>query len=297
MHTLLLLLPDLALIATGALLFHVLRWSEDFWSQLERLVYQLLFPALLFNSIVRSRIDLAQAAPFALGIFCVLLVGIGLGALGRRLFAVDERRFASGVQCAFRFNSYLALALSHRLGGDAGIALCAVMVAVAVPTGNLAAVWFMARQSGEGLWQALLRNPLVIATVTGLAANLLGVSMPEPLNAYLTRLGAAAIALGLMAVGAGLRPSGASGDDGFARYAMAVKLLAMPLAGLLLARALGLATLPTQILVLFGAVPTASAAYILAARMGGDGPFVARLITHSTLLSAATIPMWLALAS
>jgi predicted permease len=68
----------------------------------------------------------------------------------------------------------------------------------------------------------------------------------------------------------------------------------MPMAALLIARALGLAPLATQILVLFGAVPSASACYILATRMGSDGPYVARLITASTLISAITLPLWLA---
>jgi predicted permease len=294
MNTLLLLLPDLALIATGAALARWVDWSEGFWSSLEKLVYYVLFPALLFTAIVRNRIDPSSAAPFALGVLAVLLFGIALGALGGRLFGIENRRFSGAVQCAFRFNSYVALALAHRIGGDAGVALCAVMVAVAVPTGNIAAVWFLARNSGAGVFKALLRNPLVLATACGLAANLTGIEMPEPLTAFLNRMGAASIALGLILVGAGLKPSGARGDDGFARYAVMVKLLAMPMAALVIARALGLAPLATQILVLFGAVPSASACYILATRMGSDGPYVARLITASTLISAITLPLWLA---
>ena len=294
MHTLLLLLPDLALIATGAALARGMRWSPGFWASLEKLVYYVLFPPLLFTAIVRNRFDLAQAAPFALGVFLVLLFGIALGALGGRLFAMDQRRFSSAVQCAFRFNSYVALAVSQRLGGDAGVALCAVMVAVAVPTGNLAAVWFMARGSPTGTLKSLVRNPLVIATVCGLVAHMLDVRLPEPLSAYLSRLGTAAIALGLIAVGAGLEPSGARGDDRFAGYAISIKLVAMPLAAWWLAQALQLPPLATQVLVLFGAVPSASSCYVLATNMGGDGPYVARLITATTLLSAVSLPLWLA---
>ncbi len=45
--------------------------------------------------------------------------------------------------------------------------------------------------------------------------------------------------------------------------------------------------------VLFASMPTAPASYVLATRMGGDGPFVARLITVSLLASLAGIPFWL----
>jgi predicted permease len=293
MDTLLLLLPDLALIASGTVLYRASAWGDAFWTGLEKLVYNLLFPALLFTSIVRNRIALEEAAPFAGAVLAVLAVGIALGRLGRRLYTVEPRRFASGVQCAFRFNSYIALALSQRLGGEAGVALCAVVVAVAVPMGNAAAVWHLARHSGAGLWRELARNPLILATVAGLGANLAGVSLPEPVGAYLSRLGLAAIALGLIAVGAGLKLGGPSTDRAFAAHAVAVKLLAMPIAALLIARAMELAPLPAQILVLFAAMPSASACYILASRMGGDGPYVARLITITTLASAAALPFWL----
>jgi len=293
MDTLLLLLPDLALIATGTVLARGLGWGDEVWAGLERLVYLVLFPALLFTSIVRNRIDLVEAAPLAGATLAVLVTGIALGRLGARLWKVPPMRFASAVQCAFRFNSYVALALAQRLGGEAGVATCAVVVAIAVPLGNAAAVWHLARHSGAGLWRELSRNPLILATVAGLLANLAGLTLPEPVGAYLGRMGAAAIALGLIAVGAGLKPSSAAGDGGFAAHVVATKLIAMPLAALALVHALALPALPAQVLMLFAAMPSASASYILASRMGGDGPYVARLITTTTLASVVAIPFWL----
>lgn len=292
MDTLLLLLPDLALIATGTLLYRAGLWTDEFWAGLEKLVYLVLFPTLLFAAVARSPIDLRAAAPFAGAVLAVLATGIALGRAGR-WWGVDPRRFASAVQCAFRFNSYVALALAQRLGGEAGIALYAVVIAVAVPAGNLAAVWHLARHSGAGIVREVARNPLIVATVAGLAANLVGLPLPEPVTGYLSRMGSAALALGLIAVGAGLRPSGATGDLPFAVHSIAVKLVAMPAAALATASAMGLPTLAAQVLVLFAAMPSASACYILAVRMGGDGPYVARLITTTTVASAAAIPFWL----
>jgi hypothetical protein len=53
--------------------------------------------------------------------------------------------------------------------------------------------------------------------------------------------------------------------------------------------------LESRMLLLFGALPTASAAYVLAMRMGGDGRMVALLLSLGTLASALTIPLWLML--
>ena len=47
--------------------------------------------------------------------------------------------------------------------------------------------------------------------------------------------------------------------------------------------------------VLFAALPCASAAYVLAMRMGGDGRLVALVVSLGTLLSVASLPIWLSL--
>ena len=76
-------------------------------------------------------------------------------------------------------------------------------------------------------------------------------------------------------------------------YWLAVKLLALPVIAWFIGRALALPTLYLQMLILFAALPPASSAYILAARMGGDPVPVAKLITWGTLLSMLTIPIWI----
>jgi malonate transporter and related proteins len=49
------------------------------------------------------------------------------------------------------------------------------------------------------------------------------------------------------------------------------------------------------VMVAFASVPTASSAYVLATRMGGNGGFVAGLVTVSTLLAMAGMPLALGL--
>jgi malonate transporter and related proteins len=44
------------------------------------------------------------------------------------------------------------------------------------------------------------------------------------------------------------------------------------------------------VLLVFSALPTAASSYILAARMGYDGSFVAGLVTLSTALGALSLP-------
>ncbi len=290
------LLPDFALILLGAGLRRVLHLGDHFWTGLEKLVYYVLFPALLFGGLVKTHIDWSGAAP---------MIGVAAGAMGvgmllglaARLLPISAISFASQYQCAFRFNSYIGLAVAGTLYGVPGIAAMAIVIGLMVPPANLAAVWMLARHGEAGVWRELARNPLVLATLAGIAANLAGFAPPEVLLRFLGRLAEAAIALGLLAVGAGLRMVGAGGTatHAAAGYLLAVKLVAMPATALLLIRGFGLTGIHADIALAFCALPTASSAYILAQRMGGDGARVAWLISAGTLFGMLSLPLWLAL--
>lgn len=295
MPTALALLPDFGLILLGYALRRWLHLGDHFWTGLEKLVYFVLFPALLFNALARTSLDLAAAAPLVAAGLLTMTVGMALGLLGR-LFPIPPVSFASQWQCCFRFNTYIGIAVAGKLHGTAGIAAMGLLGGAMVPFANLAAVWMMARHSGASVWRELVRNPLVLATLAGLAWNLAGLTLPGPAAQFLGRLAEAAIALGLLAVGAALKLRGALGPGGrgAATWFLSVKLLAMPLAALGLVGLLGVTGVYRDITLAFAALPAASSAYILTQRMGGDGAGVAWLISASTLAAMATLPLWLA---
>ena len=290
----LLLLPDFALIVCGYLICRYTALDRPLWDGVERLVYYLLFPALLFGTIVRHPLELGPALPFVGSALAVVAAGAAL-AFALRLFpGVDANLHASGAQTAFRFNSYVALALAERLGGGAGLAGMALLMSVCVPFCNVAAVWPLARHGGQGYARELLRNPLILSTVSGLLFNLLGLQLPSLMSTTLTRMGAAALPLGLMAVGAGLQLGALREGPRLAASLMVIRHLLLPVWAIALVIALGLPPLQQVIVVAFAAMPTASSAYVLAVRMGGHGGFVAGLVTVSTLLAMPTLPLWLA---
>ncbi|MDD5250290.1 MAG: AEC family transporter [Rhodocyclaceae bacterium] len=296
MDTALALLPDFALILLGLALRRAMHLDDHFWAGLEKLVYFVLFPALLFNALVRTAIDWQAALPLLATGAGAMAVAMIFGAAARWLFPLTPLSSASQFQCAFRFNSYIGLAVAGNLHGAAGIAAMGLLTGAMVPPANVAAVWMLARHGSSGVWRELARNPLILATLAGLTWNLAGWPMPVPALKFLGRLAEASIALGLLTVGAALKIRGAfgSGGRGAAAWLMMVKLLVMPAAALLIARALGLSGLYFDIAVAFAALPTASSAYILTQRMGGDGARVAWLISATTLAAMLTLPAWLA---
>ena len=293
----LLLLPDFLLILIGWLVCRHTALNRPVWEATERLVYYLLFPVLLFNSIVRSPLHFGDAAALAAAGVGTLLVGIVL-ALAIGLWpGVDRRLHASGAQTAFRFNSYIALALSERLFGAQGLAWMALLIALSVPLCNVAAVWPLARHGGHSYLREIARNPLIISTLAGLAANIAGLRLPDAVATTLQRIGLAALPLGLMAVGAGLTFGALKASPGLAASFLAIRHAVLPAVAIGLASALALPPAQASIVVLFAALPTAASAYVLAARMGGDGNFVAGIVTLSTLLGMLSVPLALAVLS
>ncbi|RZI82797.1 MAG: AEC family transporter [Rubrivivax sp.] len=289
----LLLLPDFLLILTGFALCRFSSLKRPVWEVVERLVYHLLFPALLFASIVKSPLQPGDAAALATGGVLICGLGLMMATALRWLPGVDPRLHASGAQVAFRFNSYIGLALAERLAGAQGVAWIAVLIALCVPFCNAGAVWTLARHGGQDTWRELARNPLIISTVAGLAVKMSGLPLPDWLVGTVARIGQAALPMGLLAVGAGLKMTGLAASPGLAAGLLGIRHFVLPVVALALGPLLGLNSAQHGILVAFAALPTASSAYVLAVRMGGNGPFVAGLITLSTLLGMATVPLWI----
>jgi len=295
----LLLWPDFSLILCGCLLCRFTPLNRSVWEPVERLVYFCLFPVMLFQAILRSPLDFqSDARLIAAGL---LMGGLAIAftytlpylpGLARFMPRAD---FAASAQVAFRFNSFIALAVSERLAGHQGVVLVAVLIGFLVPLMNIAAVWPMARHGEHHFLRALGRNPLVITTSAALTLNLMGFRIPALFEVPLTRMSSAALALGLMAAGAGLDFHALKGNRVLSSSLLGIRHVLTPvLAGFLVQ---WLALEPTQALVLmaFAAMPTASSCYVLASRMGFNGAYVAGLVTLSTLLGMVSIPLTLAI--
>ena len=294
-----LLFPDFSLILCGYLVCRYTALNRTVWAQVESLVYYFLFPVLLFHSIVKSPLDLRAASNLITAGLGLCSAGIAMAYvlpalpwIGRR---IDRREHAASAQVAFRFNSFIALALAERLLGAQGLVLIAVLIGVCVPVLNAGAVWPMARHTERGVLRELVRNPLIVATISGLVANLLGFSLPVWLEPAVTRIGAASLALGLMAAGAGLQLGHLMAAKALAVALLSIRHFWLPLTAWGLSTLLGLSSEQTTILLVFSSVPTASSCYVLAARMGYNGAYVAGLVTLSTLLGMASLPFALGL--
>lgn len=288
--------PSFLMVVLGGLVRN--RLSVNAWQGLDRLNFEILFPALLFVSAASRPIEVGNLLRMAPAVWGILGAGLVLGLLARRVGPASFLDFAGAWQTAWRFNSAIALVAVGTLSrGNA--AQMAVVIGLAVPVANIFAVSALSRGGSLGFWESVKRvalNPFLLASVAGVIVGLAGLSIPAVILSPLQMLAAAAIPIALISVGATMNWGALAKLDKFNGAICAVKLLALPAITIAACLTFDISPAIASVLVVFAALPTASAAHVLAAGFGANRELVATLVAQSTLLGAITLPIWITLA-
>lgn len=287
--------PLFALICLGFALAHSDFPGEGFWPAAERINYMMLFPALLVASLANAPLD--DPAILQLGaaaVVTILIAALALAAF-RRLRPIPAARFGAMLQGAVRFNTYLGLAILATMVGSQGVERAAVYLAIAIPLVNVLSILALRQpEHGKGfvtLLRSILGNPLILACLAGFALAYSQIGLPFGTGQFLNLLAQGSLPLGLLCVGAAMRPDAIRKDSAALATNSALRLLIMPLLAIATAKAFGLQQTETLVLVVFSAIPTAPTSYILTRSLGGDADLMAGIVTSQTLIAAATIPL------
>ncbi len=290
------LLPSFMLVGLGGLVRP--RLSANAWQGLDRLNFEILFPALLFVAASARKIELSAIATIAPAIWALLACGLVAGYGARRFGPARFLDFAGAWQTAWRFNSALAFVAVTTLP-QADAALLAVAIGMAVPLANVFAVSALSRGGALGIGATVRKvalNPFLLASLAGVIVGVSGYAVPAPILTPLSMLAQAAIPIALISVGATMNWGALARLDRFSATLCGVKLILLPAIATLGALILGAGSAMASTIILFAAMPTASAAHVLAAGFGADRELAATLVAQSTLLAAITLPLWLSVA-
>jgi predicted permease len=232
---------------------------------------------------------------FALG-RVVAALGFGLDGVGQSVFALG------GV---FSNNVLLGVPLARlALGPEAMPSVSLVLVFNALTLWTLATVSVEWARHGElslsGMGQTLrsvLRNPIILAILTGTAIGVSGLTLPTSIDRVLGALASVAGPMALVVVGLGL--SGYGVRQGLAQglTITSIKLLVQPAVVWLLALALGLPPIERHAVVLLASLSVGVNVYLVATQFETLESAVASSLVLSTLLAALTTPLILALQS
>jgi len=296
--------PVFLIIALGAGLRATQFLSETFFRDLNRLVYWVGLPVLLFHKIAEASFTGGEA----MRIFWVLLAGTlvaaAAGYAASALLRLPRSSWGAFVQTCFRGNLvYAGLpVIVYALAPDGGTAPRALettailAIAPLVPLYNLGAIVVLLRHGrstsrpslGCLLWETL-RNPLFVACILGFVFPLADWHLPKLALRTCTAVGQMALPLALISLGTSLRLERIRGDFLPAFAASLVKIAFAPLVGYAIARGVSLAPDQIRIVVIYLACPTAAASYIMAEQLGGDAELTGSVVVLSTFLALVSL--------
>jgi len=301
MNLLQILTPLYLLISLGFIFKHYHFPNDEFWSGLERLIYYVLFPSLLFVALLKAPINTTLLVDIVLVILLPTLFLSFTQWLGFFSPAILPTTFTSMYQGAVRNNTAIGLVLAPWISPEHGLTIMAVLILIMVPFNNIVSVMVLNHYGEVSVknkgtwWKGVVYNPLIIACMAGLVLNLMGVILPRSLIDTADFLGKSALPLVLLAVGAGLKLGSAFQNKVAIALSSVVKLMLLPVLIWTACVLLEVSADTAKMAILLGALPTATSGYILAKQMGGDADVMAQIISFQTILAAFTLPIFIAI--
>lgn len=291
----------IALVLLIGHLLALIRSEDSLWRGLEWLSYWVLMPSLLVSSIVRAPELTVPWVSLLSALFGTLFLLTGLLVFGWRLGWLGRSypQWTSLYQGVIRFNTFIALAVMAGLDAN-GLPNMAIAAACIIVVINVLCVSVLSAGNGPvsslRIVKQCLKNPLILGCVMGAVGRLLPIGGAWPVQA-LWMLGQAALPVGVLVLGAGLKWRGFQSGSLWILLACVGQLLLKPAVFLVLATVVALPLNWVLVGLILMAVATAPSSYVLAKQLGGDAPLMAAMVAAETLLSVLTLPLVLWFAS
>ena len=298
------IVPIFVVIAVGVILRRLRFLPPDLLSPLNRLVYYLAIPAMIFHKVSTAAWE-THFQPVLILAVLVPVAGAFLVALGVRwVLGIEHRDSGSFIQSSFHGNlGYIGLAVCFYALGDEGLTRASILAGFLMLMQNVLAVGALLlyappeqnRLSGQLVVTNILFNPVIISALAGIMFSLSGLDLPVLISRSLGIISGMALPLALMVIGASLSFHLLRRYLGIALGAGVIKLFLLPGFGLALASLLELNMALFAPALLLLAAPTATVAVVMAGEISGSPDFASAAVALNTLLSAVSYSLWLSM--
>jgi len=296
-------LPVFAIILAGVLSGKAKLLGPASSEALNKFVYWMALPPVLFLGTARRSLAEIFNAPF-IGAFlgamlAVYALGAAIGWLVRR--ERTQIHCMQGLTACFSNTGYMGIPLFLAAFGPdhLGPAILATVIMSAIMVG-IAVIWLeFANSHGHGLGKAfgdvgraLATNPLIVSTAAGIAwsALLPGVAVPRPVATFCELMGAAAGPCALFAIGLFLASRSLKADMVEVGWISALKLLAQPVLTWALTETLfPMDPFWTGSAIILAALPTGALTFVVAQQYQIYVDRTSSAILVSTVLSVVTL--------
>jgi predicted permease len=288
------LFPVFALLLLGHLLKRFNFTDAAFLRTVDRMVYFVFFPAMLFWKIGSASTGMTIDWPYCLSALCALLIMFLLSLVALPVFKVTAFQAGSFCQACFRFNTYIGMTIILTTFGESGVKHFGILIGLVIPVVNvlsvLTLIWYSAKRYAmrERLvltLKAVVSNPLILACLAGLAYNHYVSQFPVFIDNTLEIMSMVALPMALLSIGASLTFKSLRGNLAKSFAASLLKVAGYPLIGYGLMSLFGVSTLPFQVGMIYFALPASTAIYVLSSQLNSDTELASAAIVMSTILA------------
>ncbi|MDR9404875.1 MAG: AEC family transporter [Halothece sp. Uz-M2-17] len=262
-------------------------------STLSRLSLYVLIPALVGDKLYRTTVSPQGAIGLVIGFVItsglLYLLALGINYWGTLPSTVGKSLLATTI---FSNVGNLGLPLNSFAFGDEGLERAIIcLITSAILLFGVAPALI----KGEGLRYGIrmtLKLPLFWAMIVGIIFHLLQVEFPYRLDVGIEQLGRSSIPIALIILGMQLASTRFTLGK-YELFASGLRLLVAPAIALGVGLILNLTGLDLNVLVMQTAMPAAVNNVLMVGEFGGEPDRAARTVVVSTILSFATVPLFL----
>ena len=290
--------PLFIAMAVGYLARRVNLIDEAGVSAVNRLVYWVFLPAILFVSIYET--DLTEVFNFRLVLYSVIGTTLlfVVSFLMVPLFEKKRERCGVIIQGLIRGNEvYFGFPVVISLIGERYLGLMAIIVAFAVPMYNafsIIALESFKRAAAEknGLLKSIITNPLIIVTAIGVTLVLAELEIPVVIMDGIVSLSKVATPLALFLLGASFSFTKTKGYLKEVVWVTFIRLIVLPAIVIGTTMLLGFEWYETVILYVTFGVPTAVASFSLARQLGADSVLASQIVVYTSSFAILSVFLW-----
>lgn len=299
-------LPVFGLMLLGYLAGRSGRFEASATDTLNRFAFYFALPALIFIAMARVAPDqlrqLGFLSTFAAGVAITWIAGY---FISRRMGQEIPDALIQGCNAGYSNVGFMGVPLCLLMFGQEGIAPAAMSVLLTASVQFLLAIIGveLALKGGENLAPAvrqvllsLLRNPLFIAPLAGIAASTAGLAVPQPLAQFASLLGNAAAPVALFCIGLSLAQTKLA-PSGFAAitWITSLKLIVQPaIAAALALHVFAMPKMWAQAVILLSALPIGSGIFTIAKTYERDTAVSSGAILTTHVISVVTLSLLIA---
>lgn len=288
--------PIFLLMALGFALRKINWLGESTVKQVNGLIFKVFLPVMIFKNVYDSDVRDVFNGPLLLFAACAVLCVIFLSLAAVPLLEKENARRGVLIQGIFRSNFVIfGLAVTQALCGGAVSGAASLLIAVIIPLFNFSAVVVLElfgsqRADFKKIGKGIATNPLILASLLGIAVNLCGLRLPFVIEEAVGQVSSVTTPLALMILGASIHFKTVRKNARQLVLGVLGKLVLVPLLCLSLAAfVFGFRGDEFAILLTLFASPAAVSSFTMAEQMGGDGELAGQLVMFGTVASVFTM--------